>query len=127
MRYRESRAARLTGGAKCLAAHIDLDSRRLALCVPMAARQEPPCDQFIHALLITVKVVGRIGRVDGRMGFIVLAAIAGTLILAVDQSASQLVRRLAVYVVDAQGTIGAASTRSNLGSGSRAQELKLGS
>jgi hypothetical protein len=121
------KAARLTGSAECLAAHIDLDSRRLALCIPMTARQEPPCNQFIHALFVAVQIVGRIGRVDGRMGFIVLAAIAGTLILAVDQSASQLVRRLAVYVVDAQGTIAAAFTRSHLGSGSRAQELKLGS
>lgn len=37
------------------------------------------------------------------MGFIVLAAIAGALIFAIDQSASKLAYRLSVYAVGTQG------------------------
>jgi hypothetical protein len=59
----------------------------------MTARQEPPSDELIHPLLVSFQVIGSVGGMDGRMGFIVLSPIAGSLVLAIDQSATLVLHR----------------------------------
>jgi hypothetical protein len=74
-----------TRSRKDFLGYLNLDRRRLSLGVARARGKKPTGDKLVHPFEIAVKIVGVGCRMDRRMGFIVLPAIARPLESPLDQ------------------------------------------